>query len=71
VGERRNRFIEERERFTVALGGRLVAYCGGAGGGEAGGGSSWRLERWWREKEERGLCRKKKLGRLVFFYFWT
>jgi hypothetical protein len=40
VGERRNRFAEERERFTVALGGRLVAYRG-----EASGGSGWRLER--------------------------
>jgi len=36
MGERRNRFAEERESFTVALGGWLVAYCGGAGGGEAG-----------------------------------
>jgi hypothetical protein len=27
---------EERERFTVALGGRLVASCGGANGGKTG-----------------------------------
>jgi len=38
VGERRNQFAEERERFTVALGGRLVAYCGGEAGDEGGGG---------------------------------
>ena len=41
VGERRNWFAEERERFTVAFGGRLVvllASYGGVGGGEAGGG---------------------------------
>jgi len=42
VGERRNRFVDERERFTMALDGRLVASCGGAGG--------WR--RSWRKKRQ-------------------
>jgi len=45
---------EERERFTVALGGRLVASCGGADGGKTNdeGGGGWRPQR--REKEEKG-----------------
>ena len=34
--ENRRGCREERERFTVALGGRLVASCGGADGGETG-----------------------------------
>ena len=31
-GRKKKPFVEERERFTMALGGRLVASCGGAGG---------------------------------------
>jgi len=50
VGERRNWFAEERERLTVALGGRLVASCGGAGGGwnEGGRGREKTAETWQR-----------------------
>jgi len=45
---------EERERFTMALGGRLVASCGGADGGKTSdeGGGGWRPR--WREKKENG-----------------
>ena len=61
VGERRNWFAEERERFTVALTGQMVvvlASCGAAGGGEAGGGSGWCLER----RGERGKEKLQKQG---------
>jgi hypothetical protein len=55
----------------VALGGRLVASCGGANGGKTGdeGGGGWRP--WLREKEERGLVAEKswRERRLVFFWF--
>jgi hypothetical protein len=56
VGERRNWFAEERERFTVALGGWLVvvlASCGGAGGS-----SGWWLER----RGERGRKQTAETG---------
>jgi len=50
---------EERERFTVALGGWLVASCDEADGGKTNdeGGGSWRPRR--REKEEKGLVAGK------------
>ena len=38
MGERRNWFVEERERFTVAFGGQLVVVLASYGG-EVGGGS--------------------------------
>jgi len=42
MGERRNWFVEERERFMVALGGWLVVVL--ASCGRAGGSSGWWLE---------------------------
>ena len=64
---------EERERFTVALGGRLVASCGGANGGKTSdeGGGGWRPRL--REKEERTRCRKKLERKKAGFFsdFWT
>ena len=59
MGERRNWFAEERERFTVAFGGRLVvllASYGGVGGGEAGGGWNGR------KKEGEKNCRNRGRG---------
>jgi len=61
-GRKKKSVYRGERKVHVAFGGQLVAYCGGAGGG-----SGWRLERRWREKEDRGLCRKKNWGGGWFF----